>query len=259
MGQFWLEVLVPLHPWITVGAWTFSINRNPHPQESAGIPKSLTLPLMDIWLMTGILRPFSENYWVENCLTVPSPTSIFAVKWTARVTSSEPRHQNLWIWGFRLSTRQMKSQKADTWNLLVCAISCFGEVTAVGTRRMRSEQNYSYKTDFVIWRKIRTLGAKIFQWVNYFWTQLLLVRTIPTEQHHQLTWFLPEQKLHNPRHEHDQQSHQHYLQCRQHDRRILQSNKRKRTYQCTQSKTHLRQTHHQSNLIRHMTEIAANL
>ena len=39
----------------------------------------------------------------------------------------------------------------------------FGEVTAVGMSGTRSEQNYSYKTDFETRRKIRILGAKIVQ------------------------------------------------------------------------------------------------
>ena len=38
----------------------------------------------------------------------------------------------------------------------------FGEVTAAGTSGTRSEQNYSYKTDFETRRKIRILGANIF-------------------------------------------------------------------------------------------------
>ena len=58
--------------------------------------------------------------------------------------------------------------------------------------------------------------------------------------------------IQTPRHKHD-------LWIRQHDQRILQSEKEKRTYQRTQSQTHHIQTHHRSNLIRWMTEIATNL
>ena len=38
-----------------------------------------------------------------------------------------------------------------------------GEATAVGMSGTRSEPEYSYKTDYKNWRKIRTLGAKIFE------------------------------------------------------------------------------------------------
>ena len=58
--------------------------------------------------------------------------------------------------------------------------------------------------------------------------------------------------IQTPRHEHDQRS-------RQHDQRIIQNEKEKRTYQRTQSQTHHCQTHHRSNLISWMTEIATNL
>ena len=58
--------------------------------------------------------------------------------------------------------------------------------------------------------------------------------------------------IQTPRHKHDQRS-------RQHDQRIIQSEKEKRTYQRTQSQTHHCQTHHRYNLIHWMTEIAANL
>ena len=36
----------------------------------------------------------------------------------------------------------------------------FGEATAVGMSGTRSEQKYSYKTDFEIWRKNQDFGSK---------------------------------------------------------------------------------------------------
>ena len=39
----------------------------------------------------------------------------------------------------------------------------FVEAAVVGMSETRSEQNYKYKTDFEIWRGIRTLGTKIVQ------------------------------------------------------------------------------------------------
>ena len=50
-----------------------------------------------------------------------------------------------------------------------------GEVTESRMSGMRSEQNYSSKTDFETRREIKILSCKIFLWVSHLWTQLLLV------------------------------------------------------------------------------------
>ena len=57
----------------------------------------------------GMLRPFLEKYWVENCLTVSAPTTIFSLGWTSRVTPSEPRHQILCIFCSWTSMRRKNS------------------------------------------------------------------------------------------------------------------------------------------------------
>ena len=99
----------------------------------------------------------------------------------------------------------------------------FGSFTAVGMSGTRSEQNYSYKIDFKTRRDIRTLGAKIFLWVDCLWTLLLLVRSRPIEQHHQLNLFLSGQKHQIPRHWHNQRNCQHDQRSLQHNQRIHKS------------------------------------
>ena len=54
-------IVAPPPTWGIVGAKTSSRNVNPHPQVSEGMTKMLTLLLTEIWSMTGILQPFSEN------------------------------------------------------------------------------------------------------------------------------------------------------------------------------------------------------
>ena len=84
--------------------------------------------------------------------------------------------------------------------------------------RKRSEQKYSYKTDFEIWRANQDSVRQNISWVDHLLTRLVLVLTLPTTQRHQLTRFMSEQKRQTPHHKHDQQS------C-QHDQRIIQSEK----------------------------------
>ena len=82
------------------------------------------------------------------------------------------------------------------------------------------------KLIFKMGSKIRTLGARMIQWVDHLWTRIILIQTLPTKKLHQLTRFLSEKKCQTPRHEHNQQS-------RQHDQQIPQSKMEKCTYQRT--------------------------
>ena len=99
--------------------------------------------------------------------------------------------------------------------------------------------------------EINILSSKIFLWVNHLWTRLLLVKTRPTEQRHQLTRFMSGQKIQSLRHEHDQRIHHHY-------QRIHQGKMEKQTYQRNRIQTHHCQTHYWTNLICRMIAIPVN-
>ena len=66
-----------------------------------------------------------------------------------------------------------------------------------------------------------------------------------------MTRFLSEQKRQNPCHEHDQQN-------RQHEQHNIQSKKKERMYQQTQSQNQHCQTNHWENMICQLTEITVN-
>ena len=53
----------------------------------------------------------------------------------------------------------------------------FGDATSVGMSAAKSDHDYSYKTDFEIWREIRNLSAKTFRRVDHLWARLLLAQT----------------------------------------------------------------------------------
>ena len=64
------------------------------------------------------------------------------------------------LWSFRIpTTRVRRPTDESNWSV---PDHVFEEVTAAGMSGARSEQSYSYKTDFENRRKIRILGAKIF-------------------------------------------------------------------------------------------------
>ena len=140
--------------------------------------------------------------------------------WISQVMPSEPKHQTSCIWGSRPSTQQMNSgplppllpDSEVQWmypngSRQVILLVKLQQIEWVG-----QGQNKTIVTKLILklGGKIRIWGAKIFQWVDHLWTQLLLVRTQPMEQRHQLTQFLLGKKLQTPRHWHDQQIHQHY-------------------------------------------------
>ena len=82
----------------------------------------------------------------------------------------------------------------DGSNLLL-TIHIIGEVKSNRVSTIRSGRDYNVKKMLKLEGKIKILGAKIFLWVDHLWTLILLVRTLPTEKHHLLTQFQPEQKL----------------------------------------------------------------
>ena len=108
----------------------------------------------------------------------------------------------------------------------------------------RSDQDYSYKTDFKFWRKKQEFERQTISMSrlplesNPFGTDTTNRTTSPTES-------IPsKKKRHIPPHEHDQRNREHDQQSLQHDQRIHQSKKEKRTYQQTRIQTHHFQTHH---------------
>ena len=113
----------------------------------------------------------------------------------------------------------------------------FGEATAFGMIATRSEQKYSYKTDFVIWRENQAFGRQNISMSqpplesNPIGTNSTNITTSPIES-------IPIGiKIPDLRHKHDQRS----LQHNQHN---LQSEMEKHTYQRTRIQTHNHQTHH---------------
>ena len=58
----------------------------------------------------------------------------------------------------------------------------FEIVTAV-REKVSAKSDYSYKTDFEIWREIGNLRAKRMQGVGYLWARLLLVQKRQTPKH----------------------------------------------------------------------------
>ena len=55
------------------------------------------------------------------------------------------------------ATRIRKPTDGSHWSVLD---HVFGEETAVGTSAIRSEQDYSYKTDFEVWKENQDFGSK---------------------------------------------------------------------------------------------------
>ena len=117
--------------------------------------------------MTGILRPLSAKYWVNNSLT----DDIYLRYWiefTSNAVEYEaPSFVELGLPAVNTSdefntfgtpaTMVRRPMDGSHWS---APDHVSGESTLVGMSRTRPEQNYSYKTVFEIWRENQDFGRQ---------------------------------------------------------------------------------------------------